>query len=202
MRRSTRAPGFFEGVAVATVLTVFGGATHILLRLLISPGVAHGIAPADARLLTIVAISLYYLLYLLWRSPETAGRISMAVLWACVSLPVLLLAPDWTLAVQLALLWLTRALFLQRGFSAVLADLGLVVVGVGAGLWAIAATGSLAAAIWTFLLVQAPFAVVGNFIPAADTPGNPNPIDDDRFERAERSAQSSLHRLAGAAGRR
>ena len=202
MRGSKQAPGFLEGVAVALVLTVFGGALHVSLRLLILPVVAHGFAPADARLMTIIAISLCYLLYLLWRSRETAGRISIAVLWACASLPVLLLAPDWTLPVQLALLWFTRALFLQRGFSAALADLVLVVVGLGAGLWAIAATGNLAAAIWTFLLVQAPFAVVGNFMPAADGPENRNPIDDDRFERAERSAQSSLHRLAGAAGRR
>lgn len=212
MNRRARAPGFIEGVVVAAVLSVVGGALYILLRLLISPQIAQGLAASDARLLAIVAISLCYLLYLLWRSQESAGRISMVLLWVGISLPVLLLVPHWMLAVQLAHLWLTRSLFLQRGFSAALGDLGLIVVGIGAGLWAIASTGSLAAAIWTFFLVQAPFGAVGRLISSTLTPGNADPTEaelrdndltgNDRFERSEQSAAASLRRLANAAGRR
>jgi|GEM_PF-3374001 len=212
MNRGARAPGFIEGVLVAAVLSVVGGTLHLLLWSLISPRIGEGLVASDARLLAILATSLCYLLYLLWRSRASAGRISMALLWAGISLPVLLLVPRWTLAVQLTLLWLTRSLFLQRGFSAALGDLALMLVGIGAGAWAIGASGSLAAAIWTFLLVQAPFGAVGGYLSSILTPGNADLADaelvdvdlggGDRFERAEQSAAASLRRLAGAAGRR
>ncbi|ESQ14067.1 MAG TPA: hypothetical protein DDY14_08970 [Chromatiaceae bacterium] len=200
MRGATRFPGFFEGVAVAAVLSVTGGALEMLPRLLIPPPIGHGLAAGDARPFAILTVSFCYLLYLLWRSPETAGRISVTMLWVGISLPVLLLAPHWILAVQLVLLWLTRMLFLQRSLSAALADLVLLMVGLGAGFWAIASTASLAAAIWTFLLVQAPFAALGNLMPAAN-PDHADPIDDDHFERAERNATASLRRLVSAARR-
>ncbi len=157
-----------------------------------------GLSPrlAEARTLTIAAIGLGYLLYLLWRSPEAVGRISLVLLWAGVTVPVLLLAPHWTLALQLTLLWLTRVLFLQHGFGAALADLLLVVIGLGSGLWAITATGSLAAALWTFFLVQAPFSAAGGLLADPSRRTTADETDDDHFGRAERSAASSLRRLA------
>jgi hypothetical protein len=177
---------------VALVLSITGGALHVLLRLVA--------APWEARTLSIAAIGLGYGLYLVWRSPIAAGRISLVLLWAVVSVPVLLLAPHWTLPVQLALLWLTRALFWQQGIGAALADLLLIVVGLGGGLWALTATGSLAAALWTFFLVQAPFLAAGSLVSAAPPPSTADTNDEDHFERAERSASASLHRLAQRGG--
>ncbi len=197
MNRRARTPGFIEGVVVAAVLSVVGGALSVLLWVLISPQIVQGLAASDARLLAIVAISLCYLLYLLWRSQESAGRISMVLLWVGISLPVLLLLPHWTLAFQLALLWLTRSLFLQRGFSAALGDLGLIVVGLGAGrCWPSAPPADLAAAIWTFYLVQAPFGVrlVHRPSPAGNADRTETELkdtdltaNDGRFERPSRA---------------
>lgn len=181
-------PGFFEGVMVALVLSLTGGALHVLLRLVATPW--------EARTLAIAAIGLGYTLYLVWRSPGAVGRVSLPLLWAVVSVPVLLLAPPWTLPAQLALLWLTRTLLLQQGFGAVLADLLLVVIGLGGALWAITATGSLAAALWTFFLVQAPFLAAGGLVASRPGPNTADTSAADRFEHAERSAAASLRRLA------
>ncbi|MGB5831750.1 MAG: hypothetical protein WBG92_07140 [Thiohalocapsa sp.] len=189
-----RRPAFIEGVMVAAVLSISGGSLHLLLRLIASPW--------EARTLSIAAVGFGYLLYLLWRSPEPAGRISIALLWAGVTLAVLLLIPSWTLPVQLALLWITRVLYLQRGFSAAVLDLGLVMIGLGGGLWAITGTGSLAAAIWSFFLIQAPFAAAGDLLPHHGSAGESSRDPGDDFERAERSAASNLRRLAQADGRR
>jgi len=194
MTRRVQAPGFFEGVAVAAGMSVAGGALHVLLRV--------ATPPAEARVLTIAAIGFGYLLYLLWRSPHAVGRVSLMLLWAGLTLPLLLLAPHWTLALQLTLLWLTRVLFLQQGVGAALADLLLVVIGLGSGLWAITATGSLAAALWTFFLVQAPFSAVGAILAGSPPSGASDTSEDDPFERAERSAAQSLRRLAQLSGAR
>lgn len=194
MTRPMERPGFFEGVMVAVVLSIAGGGLHVLLRIVA--------APAEARTLTIAAIGFGYLLYLLWRSPEAVGRISLVLLWVGVTVPVLLLAPQWTLALQLTLLWLTRVLFLQRGLGATLADLLLVMVGLGGALWAVGTTGSLAAALWAFFLVQAPFSAVGDMLTGTPSSATSATSNDDRFERAERSASQSLRRLAQLSGAR
>jgi hypothetical protein len=187
----TSSPGFLEGVAVAAVAAVAGGSIHALGWLLLGP--------ADSRALALAAVGLGYLVYLLWCSPEPAGRLSVVVAAVAATVMALLLAPAWTLPVQLGLVWLTRSIWLQRGPLAAIADLALVALGLGGALWAIGASGSLAAALWTFFLVQALFPVLGaaaaRVMPAGS--GADGTADaGQRFEQAERTAAASLRRLA------
>jgi hypothetical protein len=187
-RMSSR-PGFLEGVAVAAVASLAGGAVHALLWLLLGPG--------SARVATVALVGLGYLGYLLWRAPEPAGRLSLLLAGTGITAAALVLAPHWLLAAQLGLLWLARALLLQRGPLAALADLGLVLLGLGAGVWALSASGSLAAALWSFFLVQALFPLLGTLTgPRQPETGAPEGDDDGRFDWAERSAAASLQRLA------
>ncbi len=181
-------PGFLEGVAVAALASLAGGALQTLFRLPLGSGLAGT--------LTLAVVGLGYLGYLLWRSPEPAGRVTLLLAGGGATAGTLLAAPHWLLALQLGLLWLTRSLLLQRGPIAALADLGLVLLGLGAGLWAIAATGSLAAALWCFFLVQALFPVLDNLGGRRPDTAGPDAHDDGRFDRAERSATASLRRLA------
>ena len=181
-------PGFMEGVAVAALAALAGGAVQVSLWMLLGPGLA--------RAGTLAIVGLGYLAYLLWRSPEPAGRLVLLLVGAAATAGTLLFAPHWSPAVQLAMLWLARALLFQRGPVAALADLGLVLLALGAGLWAITVTGSLAAALWSFFLVQALFPLLGGLVGGRCDSAGADDCDDGRFERAERSATASLRRLA------
>ena len=190
MSTVTPTPGFLEGVAVAALASLAGGAAQALLWPLLGG--------AGARGLTLALVGVGYVFYLLRRSPEPAGRVSLLLVAGAATAGTLVLVPGWLLTVQLGLLWLTRSLLLHRGVLAALADLGLVLLGLGAGLWAITATGSLAAALWSFFLVQALFPTLG-VLAARLTPGAPatdGDASDQRFDQAECAAAASLRRLA------
>jgi hypothetical protein len=190
MSTSTRMPGFLEGVAVAAAASIATGAATALLAPLFGR--------ADAMALALAGIGVGYGLYLAWRSPASGGRLLLPLALAAVTLLGLLFAPRWVLPAQLALLWLGRALLFPCGPLAALTDLGLVLLGLGGALWAIAATGSTAAAVWSFFLVQALFpalaAGVRRLRPPRSAAGDA-PDTDPRFEQAARSAATSLRRL-------
>jgi len=182
--RPTR-PTFLEGAAVALALSLAGGAAQVLLGVLL---LSSRVLP-----LTVALVGLGYLLYLLHRAGHRAGRVSALLTWFIATAGTLVIAPGLMPPAQLMLLWAVRALYLQRGPLAALADLGLFGLGLGAALWAAAASGSLALALWCFFLVQALFPSIpsarrGRADHAAGT--------GDRFECAERSAVASLRRLA------
>jgi hypothetical protein len=190
--RPAAAPGFLEGVAVAAIASLSGGALLALTGLLLAPT----LGPALARTATVAIVGLGYLTYLAWRSPVAAGRMILPLTAGAVSTGTLLLAPVWLLPTQLSVLWLTRVLLHQRGLLAALLDLALILLGLGAGLWAIAATGSTAAALWSFFLVQALFPILRGLPGRVPLDSAPAVDGDDRFDRAARSAASSLRRLS------
>ena len=72
-------PGFFEGVAVAAIASLAGGACYVALTTLFS---------STAVLRFVVAgLALAYITYLLSRNEERVGRITVIALWlpaACV----------------------------------------------------------------------------------------------------------------------
>jgi hypothetical protein len=191
MSTSTRLPGFLDGVGVAAAASIATGALTALLAPLVGR--------ADATALALAGIGIGYGLYLAWRSPAAGGRLLLPLALAAATLLGLLIAPRWVLPAQLALLWLGRTLLFPCGPLAALADLGLVLLGLGAALWAIAATGSPAAAVWSFLLVQALFPALAAGVRRLGRPGaaaGDAPDTDPRFEPAARSAATSLRRLA------
>jgi len=180
--------GFLPGVAVALVAAIGAGAGWVLLRL--------ALGPAQVLPLLITGLGLGYLLYLLVCTDERIGRVSAVVAWGLISSATLILAPSLALPVQLALLWLLRSLYHQHGPIGAVLDLGLWLLGLGGALWAIQATGSIALAVWTLLLIQALFPLIPQWTGRRGTrssdAGSPS---SDHFERAHRDAEASLRRL-------
>lgn len=176
-------PGFMEGALTALVLAVAGAAlAHVLPPLL---------GTAAAWRLVVVCLAGAYLGYLLCRSVEKTGRIVVPCLWiAATLLGWTLLEPASLTLLQIALVWLIRALYYHGGVLAALADLGLSGLALAVGLWALG-TGSWLLGLWSFFLVQAFF----TWIPSS-RPSTPDTEPDAAFEQARDLAEAALRRLA------
>ncbi|NEV60684.1 hypothetical protein [Thiorhodococcus minor] len=179
-------PGFGEGVLVALGAALLASVAQTGLSLLIPR--------ADVAQLLCMGLGLGYGLYLLARSGEKAGRVVMVVGWITVSLIVAGFSSGagLQLLTQLVLVWLTRVLYYQaQPLSAVL-DLGLLLLGLAAALWALERTGSLFLTVWMLLLVQALFPL----IPRRWEGTRPDEPSEDPFAAAERAAERALSRLS------
>jgi hypothetical protein len=179
-------PGFFEGALVAATASLAGGACYAALTTLFP-------AAAVLRLL-IASLALAYLVYLLRRSEERVGRISVLVLWlaAAAALWALHAPPLLYLSAHLGLLWLVRSLYFHSSLVAALTDLGLVALGLAAALWASSQTQSIALALWCFFLVQALYVAIPARIAGR---GDGAALAEDRFQTAHRAAEAALRRL-------
>jgi hypothetical protein len=182
-----KGPDFFEGVKVALGGSIAGGLLFSVLASLFASGfVLRGM---------IAALGLLYLLYLLKRSEEPVGRITTLAVWLLVTLVIWLLGlslPSYLLA-HLGLVWLVRSLYYHDSLIAAFADLGLVLFGLAAAIWAWLATGSLWVSLWCFFLIQALFVM----IPARIRARNRAPTaDTDPFQRAYRTAETAVVRLS------
>ncbi len=180
-----KGPSLLEGVLVA-----LGAALGAAL----AESVSTLILPRDQALTLIVAaLGLGYLLYLLGRAREPAGRVVMVIGWLMVTGLSGSLSPGpWTqVLVQSAMIGLVRGLYHQATPVAALLDLGLIGMGLAAALWAGGHSGSLAIAVWCLFLVQAPFAA----IPCR--PGARKAPDDrsDPFDLARSAAAGAIERL-------
>lgn len=184
-----RRPGFIEGVLVALAAAFGGTVVHGLLSVLLAEGLA-------VRLI-VAAAALGYIVYLLSRSRERIGRVTLVLVWLIVTGVGWLMAPSLTgfVLMQTALIWVTRSLYFYSSPLWALADLGLNALSLAAALWALLQTGSLFAPLWLFFLTQALFTVIPAGIGGkAKKPalGRPGP---DRFQQAYRSAQAAVNNI-------
>ena len=182
-------PGILDGVAVAFVITLGAAAASLLLGGLLVYGLLFE--------LVIYAATLTYLLYLLKRSNARIGRVLAIAAWALVS------ACGWLFDValleqvlmQAGLLWLVRSLYFHDSLFAAALDFGLVSAGLAASAWAMLNTGSLAAALWCFFLVQALFCWLPRFRQHTADGTGPTP-DSSAFHRAHRVAEEAVRKLS------
>ncbi|MBK5967498.1 MULTISPECIES: hypothetical protein [Thiorhodovibrio] len=180
-------PGFAEGVGLA------------LLGAVVTPVLAYSLlwlVPSHQQPgVLCLLLGMGYGLYLLARSPAPAGRLWLAFAWVFASLlSARLFTGLWPLlAVQLGMIWLTRSWCFHRTPLAALLDLGLLALGTAAAVWALAHSGSLHLAAWTWLLTQALFVLIPQ-PGGAESPTQPD--SDERFTAAERAAERALQRLA------
>ncbi len=185
-------PGFLEGALVALTAALGASVLDTAFQLLL--------VPRAALALTAAALGLGYLLYLLGRGGQRAGRVLPLLLWVPATAAALALWPALMVqaAVQLGLVWLVRVWHFQRGFVAALLDLGLILIGAAAALWAAVHTGSLFLAVWCLFLVQALFGAI------PDRPGlcpgrYAGEFASEPFDAAARAAEAALGRLRGQA---
>lgn len=180
-------PGFLEGALVALAASLTAGALFATLALPLSA------VPALRWVVALVAFG--YLIYLLGRSRARVGRVSAVLVWTLVSglaLALHLPLPIFVL-IHAGMAWLVRSLYFHGGLVAALADLGLTLLGLAAGVWALTQSGSLFLAVWCLMLVQALFGAIPADLGQGGATAAQAP--DDAFERAHRGAEAALRRM-------
>lgn len=189
-----RRPAFSEGIIVAILIS---------LVVTVAFTVLSSFFPTRWLLQAMIAgVSFSYICYLLVRSQEKTGRLTVIALWAVVTVITWLFSPSTiiTLFVQVGLIWLVRALYYYTSLIVALIDLGLSLFAIAAAIWTLLYTNSLFLSVWCFFLIQALFAV----LPTDLTSGlfntkkrrnNQTSSQDDVFEQAYLSAQSALRQL-------
>ncbi len=181
-------PTFFEGVAVAAAASIFGAALFAALAMVFAGG-------GVLRLL-IAGIGLAYAVYLLARSRERVGRVTVLTAWLMLAGATWFAAPPLPLyaVVHVGMIWVIRSLYFYSSALSALADLGLSGLSLAAAVWAGIHSHSVFLSLWVFFLVQALFVL----IPAGwrRSRNQAGPLDgEDRFECAHRVAETALRRL-------
>ena len=183
-------PTFFEGVVLALAARLLGSVLYSVLS---------SVFPADAVVrLLIAAIGLAYVFYLLSRSRERVGRVTVVACWALAAGVIWFIAPPLLLygLMHLGLIWLTRSLYFYSSVLSALADLGLNGLSLASAIWAAGQTGSVFLSLWCFFLVQALFVAIPARLNRSirETPAVRE--DEDRFQRAHRSAEAAVRKLS------
>ena len=182
-------PGIPEGMVVALLASLGGAAVFALLSTVFGNGFLR---------LIVALLAFAYVLYLLLRSPERTGRISIMLLWTGAALLNLLLAPTLPLylLVHLLLIWLIRALYYYHGLLPALMDLGLIGLAVPVAAWAWLSTHSLFMTLWCFFLVQSLYALIPARISGRKAATTRNTAQHHAFDEACRSAELAARKLS------
>ena len=182
-------PSFFHGVIVAAVLGFFASAVVATL----TPFVGF----AAVLHLTIPALGLTYLLYLLSRSDERVGRVTTLSVWGVLAAVTWWVAPPLPLylLIHVGAIWLVRSLYFYSGVMPALMDLGLSALSISATVWALTRSGSIFLATWCFFLVQALFVVIPPAMKRTQNEQRNTAVDSENFEQARRQADQALRQL-------
>lgn len=183
-------PTFWEGVIFALVASITGAIGFFAFSLLFTEDMAIRLA--------ISGLAFIYSLYLLSRSGERIGRITVILSWCILSAVVWLFYPPLILFLILNVftIWLIRSLYFYSRLFPSLADLGLCLVGILSALWTLHHTGSPFLAFWCFFLIQALFVAVpaGNKKPVAEEAALSN--SEAEFKRAYQAAEAAVRKLS------
>ena len=181
---------FWEGVVIALLGSVIGSIGFFALTFMFSEDCA-------IRLL-ISGLAFVYSLYLLSRSQERTGRITVILIWFILLVMLWLFYPPLTLFVVLHVLaiWLIRSLYGYASLFSSLADLGLNALSIASAFWALHHTSSLFLTFWCFFLVQAVFVYIPTGIkrPNHDKAAIPNSETD--FNHAYQTAEAAVRKLS------
>ncbi len=182
-------PSFLQGVIVAAIFAFFASAVVATLTPFIGLG--------SVLRLAIPALALAYLLYLISRSPERVGRVTVIGCWSALAAVTWWFAPPLPvyLFIHVGAVWLVRSLYFYSGVMPALLDLGLAGLSICASVWAITRSGSVFLAIWCFFLVQALFVAIPPAISRPQSKQRATTTDNQRFERARQQADKALRQL-------
>jgi hypothetical protein len=183
-------PTFFEGVAFALAVSVVGSVLFTVLA---------AILPIDSVSKLLIAVaSLGYIAYLLLRSRERLGRITLVALWLLLTAAAWIFSPSLALygALQLGMIWTARSLYHHGSLLSASADMALNALAVAAAMWTAYQTGSLFLTTWCFFLVQALFVYIPSRPFREQKHTDRSGVDEQRFQQAQRAAYAALQRLA------
>lgn len=183
-------PTFMEGAVVAAAASVAGAVFF---------GALTTVFAMDPVLrLLIAVIGLAYVIYLLRRSGERVGRISVLAAWIVLAATIWWLSPSFSvyLLLHVGMIWVIRSLYFHSGILSSAADLGLNALALAAGVSGGLYTSSIFLGVWCFFLTQALFVT----LPAASgwrgQESKPHPPPNDRFDQAHRAAESALRKFS------
>ena len=130
-------PNFYEGVLVALIASLIGGLVFTMLLSLFSGGLVLR--------LVVAGIAFAYVMYLLARSRERTGRLTVITIWMIISAVTLFVGVPLSvyLVVHLCMIWLIRSLYFYSSVVSSLIDLGLNFMSLGAAIWAGTQTNSI-----------------------------------------------------------
>ena len=183
-------PTFIEGVIIAAIASLLGSVVYNSLT-----GFIGG---ASALKLIVAVVSFVYIMYLLRKSDDKTGRISITVMWLALSTLVYVFTDSVFLfmILHMTLIWLIRSLYFYSSPLSSLADLGLSSLSLAAAFWAGAQTNSIFLSIWCFFLVQALFVIIPKSFQIKSSNKLQIEEAEDRFERAYRTAEDAVRKLS------
>ena len=188
-------PAFSEGIIVAILVS---------LTVTVVFTVLSSFFPTRWLLQALIAgVSFSYVCYLLIRSQEKTGRLTVIAVWGVITVVTWLFSPTMiiTLFVHVSMIWLVRALYYYTSLLVALFDLGLTLFAMAAAIWTLMYTNSLFLSVWCFFLIQAVFVVFPSDLkPVSANKSNQtskqNSSQDDVFEQAYLSAKSALKQIS------
>jgi hypothetical protein len=180
----------FEGIIVALISSFVGSVIYFALSSVFSDSFL-------IRLL-ISGLSFSYILYLLSRSKEHIGRVTVASIWSLGIISLWFIWPPITLFVlmHIVAIWLVRSLYFYSSLLSSLADLALNGFSVAAAFWAASHTGSLFLTIWCFFLTQALFVLIPTRIRKKASTTATSLQNEDKFQHAYRAAEAAVRKLS------
>ncbi|NOT11702.1 MAG: hypothetical protein HOP23_07725 [Methylococcaceae bacterium] len=179
---------FWEGVFITLLTSVIGSISFFALTLSLSEDFV-------IRLL-ISGLAIAYMLYLIRRSQECTGWITLMLTWFILLAMLWMFYPPLTLFLVLHVLaiWLVRSLYSYASLFSSLADLVLNAFSIASAVWALHHTGSIFLTFWCFFLLQALFV----FIPTDRKRQNPDLTSNSEtdFNRAYQAAEAAVRKLS------
>jgi hypothetical protein len=149
----TKYPSLLYGIGVAGALSVLSLCFGAVLTLIFFGALGINVL--------IGSLALLYIFNVLRTSRVKTGQSFLGLLSIGVlGLGALLFPPGLYLLFSVAMLWLMRSLYSYSSLISALLDSMLCVLSLGAGLWGYAASGSIAAAVWCFFLLQALYVLI------------------------------------------
>lgn len=180
---------FMEGVGIALISSIAVASLFTVMSSLFIGGSLFN--------LLIAALSFIYILYLLIRSKERVGRVSVIVIWFAITLTSLLFISSimFYVAIQLFMIWLIRSLYFYNSVFSALLDLAMTGMSLVVAMWALSVSGSLFLTFWSFFLVQALFVYIPKNFASKKDPESSHQIDGDKFEYAYHAAEVAVGKL-------
>jgi hypothetical protein len=179
-----------EGTVVAAVASIPGAAIFGALTLTVAAG--------PLLRVIIAGLSLSYVIYLLNRSSEHVGKITVVTAWIALASMVWWLAPSMPLylILHVIVIWVIRSLYFHSGILASVADLAVSALALATGASCGVYTGSVFVGIWCFFLTQALFVFIPSWLGQLDSGAANHSVRPDRFEIAHRAAEGALRKFS------